>query len=125
MSCDSGINGIPGHDPHQPQEVREKSGRAAIEAGLLRQGRRAAARLLSRDGPWSKDQFHNQLAIFPEGQIGVEYHGKLVASSSSLVLDFELYKDWHNFDEISDNGFILNWQDRRTDLYEVRYLQNP
>ena len=57
---------------------------------------------------WSKEQFDSQLAIFPEGQIGVEYQGKLVASSSSLILDFELYKDWHSFDEISDNGFIRN-----------------
>ena len=28
--------------------------------------------------PWSKEQFASQLNIFPEGQIGVEYQGKLV-----------------------------------------------
>lgn len=36
---------------------------------------------------WSKEQFDSQLATFPEGQISVEYQGKLVASSSSLILD--------------------------------------
>src|SRR5581483_11451264 len=57
---------------------------------------------------WTHEQFLSQLSIFPEGQIAVEYQGKLVASSSSLILDFELYKEWHNFDEISDKGFIRN-----------------
>ena len=54
-------------------------------------------------GTWSKEQFDSQLRIFPEGQIGVEYQGQLVASCGSLILDFELYKNWHNHDEISDN----------------------
>src|SRR5205823_1984941 len=43
---------------------------------------------------WTREQFLSQLAMFPEGQIGVEYQGKLVASSSSLILYFELYKDY-------------------------------
>src|SRR5262249_35006039 len=38
--------------------------------------------------PWTREQFSSQIQIFPEGQIGVEYQGKLVASSSSLILDF-------------------------------------
>src|SRR5579862_5918717 len=40
----------------------------------------------------TKDQFESQLKIFPEGQIGVEYQGKLVAASGSLVLDFRSAK---------------------------------
>ncbi len=75
--------------------------------------------------PWSKEQFDSQLAIFPQGQIGVEYQGKLVASSSSLVLDFELYKDWHNFDEISDNGFIRNHRSDGTTLYGIEIMVHP
>src|ERR1700685_1330014 len=69
--------------------------------------------------PWTKEQFDSQLKIFPEGQICVEYQGKLVASSSSLILDFELYKDWHNHDEISDHGFIRNHQPDGTTLYGI------
>src|SRR5947209_302612 len=61
-------------------------------------------------GTWTKEQFESQLKIFPEGQIGIEYQGTLVASSSSLILDFELFKDWHDFDEISGHGFIRNHQ---------------
>ena len=34
-------------------------------------------------------------------------------------LDLELLKKHRQ------SGSVLNWQDRRTDLYEVRYLQPP
>ena len=74
---------------------------------------------------WSKEQFESQLKIFPEGQIAVEYQGKLVASSSSVILDFELYKDWHDFDEISDNGFIRNHRPDGTTLYGIEIMVDP
>jgi predicted amidohydrolase/GNAT superfamily N-acetyltransferase len=73
----------------------------------------------------SKEQFESQLRIFPEGQIGVDYQGKLVASSSSLILDFELYKDWHNLDEISDKGFIGNHNPAGTTLYGIEIMVDP
>lgn len=74
---------------------------------------------------WSKEQFESQLKVFPEGQIGVEYQGKLVASSSSLILDFELFKDWHDFDEISDNGYIRNHKPNGTTLYGIEIMVDP
>ena len=63
--------------------------------------------------------------IFPEGQIGVEYQGKLVASSSSLILDFELYKEWHSHDEISADGFISNHKPDGTTLYGIEMMVHP
>jgi len=75
--------------------------------------------------PWSKEQFESQLKIFPEGQIGVEYQGKLVASSGSVILDFELYKDWHDFDEISDSGYIRNHKPDGTTLYGIEIMVDP
>ena len=75
--------------------------------------------------PWTKEQFESQLRIFADGQIGVEYQGKLVASSSSLILDFELYKDWHDFDEISDRGFIRNHDPDGTTLYGIEMMVHP
>jgi predicted amidohydrolase/ribosomal protein S18 acetylase RimI-like enzyme len=74
---------------------------------------------------WTKEQFDSQLAIFPEGQIGVEYQGKLVASSSSLILDFEMYKDWHSLDAISDNGFIRNHNPQGSTLYGIEMMVDP
>jgi predicted amidohydrolase/ribosomal protein S18 acetylase RimI-like enzyme len=74
---------------------------------------------------WTKEQFQSQLTMFPEGQLGVEYQGKLVASSSSLILDFELYKDYHNFDEITDLGFIRNHTPDGTTLYGIEMMVDP
>ena len=38
--------------------------------------------------PWSIEQFTSQLTLFSEGQVCVKYQGTIVASSSSLILDF-------------------------------------
>ena len=76
-------------------------------------------------GPWTKGQFESQLAIFPDGQLGVEYQGRLVASSSSLLLDFELYKEWHSWEEISDNGFIRNHKPDGKTLYGIELMVDP
>ena len=77
---------------------------------------------------WSRGRRSSSKAsshTFPEGQIGVEYQGKLVASSGSLILDFELYKDWHDFDEISDNGYIRNHKPDGTTLYGIEIMVDP
>ena len=39
--------------------------------------------------PWTREQIESQLSIFPEGQICVEVDGKLAASSSSLILEYD------------------------------------
>jgi predicted amidohydrolase/ribosomal protein S18 acetylase RimI-like enzyme len=75
--------------------------------------------------PWSQEQFHSQLRIFSEGQIGVELQGDLVASSSSLILDFELYKDWHRWEDISDDGYIRNHKPDGKTLYGIEIMVDP
>jgi predicted amidohydrolase/GNAT superfamily N-acetyltransferase len=75
--------------------------------------------------PYEKKQFESQVAIFPDGQVGVEYQGKLVASSSSLILDFELYREGHSWEEISDNGFIRNHNSNGTTLYGIEMMVDP
>jgi predicted amidohydrolase/ribosomal protein S18 acetylase RimI-like enzyme len=75
--------------------------------------------------PWTRAQFESQLNTFPEGQICVDYQGKLVASSASLILDFELYKDWHSHEEISDNGHIRNHKPDGTTLYGIEIMVDP
>jgi predicted amidohydrolase/ribosomal protein S18 acetylase RimI-like enzyme len=74
---------------------------------------------------WSKEQFESQLKIFPEGQIGVEYQSRLVASSSSVILDFEMYKDWHSHDDICDKGSIRNHNPNGTTLYGIEIMVDP
>lgn len=74
---------------------------------------------------WAREQIESQLETFPEGQLGIEYEGELVASASSLVVDFEDYSDWHNWKEIADNGYIRNHDPKGDTLYGIEIMVHP
>lgn len=75
--------------------------------------------------PWSRAQIESQLDVFPEGQLIVEYDGKLVASSSCLIVDFELYTEWANWKVIADNGYIKNHDPEGDTLYGIEIMVAP
>lgn len=75
--------------------------------------------------PWMKEQIESQIAVFPEGQICVEYEGRIVASSSSLILDFALYSEWHDWREIADAGYIRNHNPEGNTLYGIEIMVDP
>ncbi len=75
--------------------------------------------------PWVRDQIESQLRVFPEGQLGVEYNGRLVASSSCLMVDFSHYTDWHNWKAIADNGYITNHDPNGDTLYGIEIMVDP
>ena len=75
--------------------------------------------------PWTPEQFRSQIARFPEGQVCVEYEGKIVASSSSLVLDFAMYGDFHDWKAISDGGYITNHNPEGNTLYGIEIMVDP
>ncbi len=75
--------------------------------------------------PWTLEQFASQISIFPEGQICLIYENKIVASSSSLILDFSLYSDWHSWSEIADQGFIRNHNFNGNTLYGIEIMVDP
>lgn len=76
-------------------------------------------------GSWTKDQIVSQIEIFPEGQVCVEYNDKIIASSSSLIVNFGYYSEWHNWKEISDNGYIRNHDSNGDTLYGVEIMVDP
>jgi predicted amidohydrolase/GNAT superfamily N-acetyltransferase len=75
--------------------------------------------------PWSLEQLTSQLSIFPDGQVCIHYQGKIVASSSSLILDFSLYSNWHSWQEIADQGFIRNHNLEGNTLYGIEVMVDP
>lgn len=74
---------------------------------------------------WSREQIESQLAIFPEGQIGIECDGKLVASSSSLILEYDPRMEWHNWTKVSNNGYIRNHNANGDTLYGIEIMVDP
>jgi len=74
---------------------------------------------------WTREQFESQLAVFPEGQIGVEIDGVLVATSSSLIVDEEDFGAYHTFDQVSDKGYIRNHDPEGDTLYGIDIAVDP
>ena len=74
---------------------------------------------------WKKEQFESQLEIFPEGQICVELNKKIVASSSSLIVDIDLYEESDNWQTLSDFGYITNHDSDAETLYGIEIMVHP
>ena len=75
--------------------------------------------------PWARDQIESQLSIFPEGQLCVEYEGRLVASSNSLIVDYDRYEEWHDWKRVADGGFIRNHTYDGDTLYGIEIMVDP
>ena len=75
--------------------------------------------------PWSRAQIESQLQRFADGQLCVELDGKLVASSSSLIINADEYAGWHNFDQVSGNGYIRNHDPGGDTLYGIDIAVEP
>src|SRR5262249_27751473 len=127
--------------PHRGRRARPMQPRCSVPRDLAAFERQMRVRhLVAEDWPavdalqhrcfpgmegTTQAQFLSQLSPFPEGQIGVEYRGKLVGTASSLILDFELYKAWSAWEEIADGGFIRNHRDAGTTLYGIELMVDP
>ena len=75
--------------------------------------------------PWMEEQIASQLSLFPEGQLVVEYEDQVVASSSSLIVDFDDYEDWQDWKVIADNGYIRNHDPEGDSLYGIEIMVDP
>jgi len=75
--------------------------------------------------PWTREQIASQLAIFPEGQVVIEVDGRIVGSSSSLVVDSSSHSEWHNWSAITDGGMIRNHDPGGDMLYGMEIMVEP
>jgi predicted amidohydrolase/ribosomal protein S18 acetylase RimI-like enzyme len=75
--------------------------------------------------PTTRDQFESQLRIFPEGQLCVDHGGVPIASSSSLIVDFDLHSEWQDWMAISDSGMIRNHAPDGDSLYGIEIMVHP
>lgn len=75
--------------------------------------------------PWNEEQFENIINRFPEGQMCVEYNGKVIASSCSLLIDSNKYSETSNWKELTDNGYINNHLSNGDTLYGMEIMVDP
>lgn len=75
--------------------------------------------------PWTTEQLEKQIARFPEGQLGVELDGKLVATSSSLIVQGDEYCGEHTFKEVCDGGYLGTHDPDGDMLYGIDIAVHP
>ncbi|MCO6454596.1 MAG: GNAT family N-acetyltransferase [Pirellulaceae bacterium] len=75
--------------------------------------------------PWSRQQIESQLQIFPEGQLGIEIDEQLVASASSLIVEYDPAMEWHNWHAVADHGYIRNHNRKGDTLYGIEIMVDP
>lgn len=74
---------------------------------------------------WSKEQLESHVRTFNEGAICAEIGGQLVGSMTSLIVDFDPAKPNHTWEEVTDNGFIRNHNEKGNTLYTVDISVDP
>jgi predicted amidohydrolase/GNAT superfamily N-acetyltransferase len=74
---------------------------------------------------WTEAEFRRQILAFPDGQIGVERDGELVAASSANRVDGDAFDEDHDFDEASGNGTLENFDPDGDTLYGLDIVVHP
>ncbi|QDS92559.1 (R)-stereoselective amidase [Roseimaritima multifibrata] len=75
--------------------------------------------------PWGKSQIESQLKHFPEGQFVIEIDGRVAASSSSLLLNYDDNLEWHDWKKTADSGFISNHRPDGDTMYGIEMMVDP
>src|SRR5690625_4692910 len=77
------------------------------------------------DIAFEKKHYESHIKIFPEGQACVEYNGKIIGSSSSVIVNYDEYGHDHSFGEISGNNYITNHNPKGRNLYGLDVVVHP
>ncbi|TAN53330.1 MAG: GNAT family N-acetyltransferase [Methylococcaceae bacterium] len=76
-------------------------------------------------GAWSKEQYTSQVTRFPQGQMGIEDNGVLVAASFSMIVDYARFGDTHTYAQITGEGHLTHHDPNGDTLYGVDIFVHP
>jgi ribosomal protein S18 acetylase RimI-like enzyme len=74
---------------------------------------------------WNEDQLMNHIELFPQGAMCVEIAGAVVASMTSLLVEFDPDHADHTWEQITDEGYIRNHNPEGDTLYVVDICALP
>ncbi|MDO7876944.1 bifunctional GNAT family N-acetyltransferase/carbon-nitrogen hydrolase family protein [Hymenobacter sp. ASUV-10] len=77
------------------------------------------------EGSWSQDEYNNLIRKFPEGQIGIEDNGLLVAAALAIIVDYSRFGDKHTYTKITGNGKFDTHDADGDTLYGVDVFVDP
>lgn len=75
--------------------------------------------------PWNETQFNSMINQFNEGQICIQYGKKIIASSCSLIINFDEYSETSTWSELTDSGNITNHNSYGDTLYGMEMMVDP
>lgn len=111
--------------PDKEQKIEQRIVLRPMQLSDFEVVRDLAIRCFPGMEPWKREQLESQLALFPEGQLCIEFDGKVVASTSNLIVDFDDYDEWQNWREIADSGYIRNHNPEGDTLYGIEIMVDP
>lgn len=74
---------------------------------------------------WNNEQLTEHITRFPQGALCVELEGKVVASITGLLVDFDPEHADHTWEEVTDGGYIRNHNAEGNTLYIVDICALP
>ncbi|RYU77875.1 GNAT family N-acetyltransferase [Hymenobacter persicinus] len=77
------------------------------------------------EGSWSAEEFGALLRKFPEGQIGIEDNGTLVAAALAIIVQYSDFGDRHTYAKITGNGKFDTHNPDGDTLYGVDVFVDP
>ncbi len=77
------------------------------------------------EGAWAADEFAALIRKFPEGQIGIEDNGRLVAAALAIIVDYNKFGDKHTYAKITGNGKFDTHDGDGDTLYGVDVFVDP
>lgn len=76
-------------------------------------------------GSLPRGKFDSMLARFPEGQIGIEDRGKLIAAAFSLIVTYDRYGDRHSYSQITGDAYFTTHDPNGDVLYGADVFVDP
>ena len=79
----------------------------------------------SAGGAMPELKYKSILKTFPEGQIGIEDDGKVVAAAFSVIVDYDKFGDKHTYMEITGNAYATTHDPNGDVLYGIDVFAHP
>lgn len=74
---------------------------------------------------WLKPQIEKLIEYFPEGQICVDDHGKVVAFALAIIVDYSKFGDSHSYEQIIDDSKFGSHDPEGDVLYGIDVCVDP
>lgn len=74
---------------------------------------------------WNSEQLREHVTRFPEGAICAEVDGVIIGSMTGVIVDMNDYAHSHNWETISDSGYIRNHNQSGDTLYVIDLCVTP